>query len=340
MISMPPVLILFFSVAGESAASFAIERARSLKPPSRPVLTNGGEYENEDYFNLHGDLIRSAWEDFGLQEHLTVNASVPIQLLKACENARKLPTHKSEKAIQDLFEQIIPGVVAGKILTPRAIEMLRSELHRARESGIPVRRPNAMNRYGVILDGSVNGAVANGLEVFMEELVANFVRPIAETIFPDIVGPGDASEFLAFTVLYNASKTGDVKLAEHRDASVVTMNLNLNTIDDFTSGRLEGSSLNFVDADNPGQRHLVPVMPGHALFHRGSLRHAASALQSGIRENLIIWLFGKDGWVREMTYEEHARLTPRQRWGRSMIKHTSKSVQSNKDNTFNFADTL
>ena len=106
-----------------------------------------------------------------------------------------------------------------------------------------------------------------------------------------------------------------MKLAEHRDASVVTLNVNLNTPEEFASGDLKGSSLYFVDAHNSSRRHFVALEPGGALFHRGSLRHAALPLTGrGVRQNIIIWLFGQDGWVREMPLREEERLGPEERW--------------------------
>ena len=98
-----------------------------------------------------------------------------------------------------------------------------------------------MNRHGAILDSGVNGAVSNGLDVAVTEFVNDYVRPLAQTLFPGMVGSDDASDFFAFTIKYDTS--GGVKLAEHRDASVVTLNVNLNTPEEFASGDLKGSSL-------------------------------------------------------------------------------------------------
>ncbi len=56
------------------------------------------------------------------------------------------------------------------------------------------------------------------------------------------------------------------KLEEHRDASVVTMNLNMND-DSF-----KGSALEFID-DNLN-RKIVQFRPGEVIFHLGSYRHA------------------------------------------------------------------
>ena len=63
----------------------------------------------------------------------------------------------------------------------------------------------------------------------------------------------------------------DATLAEHRDASVVTLNLNLNAPGEGYGG----SALAFQDAREPSARHTVEFTPGMALIHEGALRHAA-----------------------------------------------------------------
>ena len=153
-------------------------------------------------------------------------------------------------------------------------------------------------------------------------MIQNFIRPIAQTLFPDIVGQEDAIDHFAFTVQYNTSQ--DVALSEHRDASVVTFNLNLNAVEDFSRGGLEGSKLYFIDEKDKSIRNEVEIKPGEALIHRGSLRHAALPLTgSGQRQNLIIWMFGEDGYVREAKYPEEDQMSPQQRWGVIMDSTTT-----------------
>ena len=287
-----------------------------------------GEFENAAFFEAHGELLRAAWHEYGLSDaSRTTSASresgtdrqtprhleVPRKLQQACLGARRNPSQATEKAVRSLFDEVAPGVVAGELLAPEAISRLRAELARVTNAGIPVRRPNGMNRHGVILDGTVAGGVANGVDVLVKELMDEYVRPIARTLFPQVVGAGDDVDYFAFTIQYNASRGGDSGLAEHRDASVVTLNLNLNTVEEFTG--LTGSSLYFVDAHNSSLRHSVELHAGTALIHRGNLRHAATPLTgNGMRHNLVIWLFGKDGYVREAEYPPSERLTPKQRW--------------------------
>ena len=109
------------------------------------------------------------------------------------------------------------------------------------------------------------------------------MRPLARALFPARVGAGDAREFFAFTVRYRAG--GDVALREHRDASVATLNLNLNA----PGEEYGGSTLYFVEPPDGGggsdgegggaRRHTVAFAPGDALLHLGALRHAARPVE-------------------------------------------------------------
>lgn len=93
----------------------------------------------------------------------------------------------------------------------------------------------------------------------------SYVRPLARLLLPDAIGSvDDDAEFLAFTVHYsvgmNSSVHGtnrrtvlDQQLAEHRDASVATLNINLN----LPGESFEGSGLYFVDSGDDSKRYGV-----------------------------------------------------------------------------------
>jgi hypothetical protein len=99
---------------------------------------------------------------------------------------------------------------------------LRQELDRIAVAGIPTRRPNGMNRHGVILDAEAPGAVGS-LTGLVEPLIAEYVRPLVAMLFPDAVGTqADMQESFSFTVRYQEGEGQDVALSEHRDASVAT----------------------------------------------------------------------------------------------------------------------
>ena len=165
------------------------------------------------------------------------------------------------------------------------------------------------NRYGLILDGEVNGAVP-ALDGLLHDLLEQYLKPMAASFFPDMIKHHDVLEHFAFVIRYQQGE--DVSLAEHRDASVATLNLNLN----LPSEPYHGSSLYFIDPEDGVTRHYVKFENGQALLHRGSVRHAALPLEGGTRQNLVIWLFGKGGEVRAETapYTRDEWLTPAERW--------------------------
>ena len=116
---------------------------------------------------------------------------------------------------------------------------------------------------------------------------------------------------LAFTIQYKGGE--DLYLKEHSDASLIPLNVNLNPPDE----RYEGSNIScfFADNDDNGERivHKITFLPVMALLHRGMARHAAQSIANGERTNMVLWLFGPDGYVQIAPYEEHERLTPKQR---------------------------
>ena len=297
--------------AAASAADSPVELARALIPPT-PVAKRDAAFEDEEFYQRHGELLRAAWREHGLADASLADfrsAVVALSLAAAVEALREQPSPEREAAVRALFNETAPGVFCGQLLRADAIAKLRAELTRVAASGIPTRRPNGMNRYGVILDDEVDGAVSNGLAAFVRALVDAYVRPLGRMLFAELVGAGDDVEQFAFTVRYRPDE--DATLAEHRDASVVTLNLNLNAPGEGYGG----SALSFQDAIEPSARHIVEFTPGMALIHQGALRHAALPIEHGARENLIVWLFGADGYVRAAPRPEAERLSLEERWG-------------------------
>ena len=248
-----------------------------------------------------------------------------------------------------------------EFLTNEGVMRLRSHLDALSDSGIPKRRPNAMNRNGLLLDPSVPGGVSGDPELqnFVETLANDYLRPLGRSLFPEFAGdPKDDSKHYAFTIKYgaesenhycntiaantispttNTTATTDWDLKEHSDASVYTFNINLNLPGEDYSG----SSLYFVAHEEaPSQsknttagigktKNLREVRfePGAALLHRGMTKHGAKSLECGKRNNLVIWLHGMDGYVRTAPYEEGERLSVKERWSTS----TSTSTESEKE---------
>merc|ERR1739841_57665 len=133
-------------------------------------------------------------------------------------------------------------------------------------------------------------------------------------LFTDRVGCGDDVEYFAFTIRYDGSDDDamsdeyldgdankpkrDFELKEHRDASVVTLNINLNLPEEGYGGSevyfreypSEGSTTSADDREDGG---VVSFTPGMAIIHLGAHRHGSLPIStsdgtksSGKRYNL------------------------------------------------------
>lgn len=295
--------------ARASMDSALVARARALKAPVA-ASTRNGELEAADWWEAHGPLLDGAWRDFGLGDQRLrawdAESAVPSALRQAMRAAHQLKTAEAEAAVRALWHELIPGVFAARLFTPGFVRQLRAEITRLSDARIPTRRPNGMNRYGLILSDLP-------LSAWVDGLVAEYVRPLAHALFPAHVGPGDAREHYAFTVRYASCE--DVELAEHRDASVATLNVNLNE----DSSAFQGSALRFVDGD--GRARTVEFEPGMAILHLGAYRHAALPIVSGERTNLVVWLHGEGGYVRVAPYPSAEQLDVAERW---TIRHPAQ----------------
>lgn len=126
--------------------------------------------------------------------------------------------------------------------------------------------PNSMNKYGIVLGGSLRPALA--------DLVQYVVSPKA-VWYPDI-RPLKKHPY-AFSIDYSV-KT-QKSLAAHHDSSDVTLNVCLGK--KFTGGDLVFGS--------GRKRFVLKHEVGQAVIHRGSHVHRAMPLLSGERTNLILW---------------------------------------------------
>ena len=80
-----------------------------------------------------------------------------------------------------------------------------------------------------------------------------------------------------------------------------------------------GSSLYFWDSE---RRYHVDWAPGTAMMHLGRTVHSALPIESGIRNNIVVWTMGKDGGrgygdpltTSDGKYHEDYQLTREERW--------------------------
>lgn len=333
----------------DSTDTSPLEQARNLHPPI-PKSTKYAEYEDAEFWNEHGQLIRDAWEEWENSIDITnYDDHINPTLSEALDNTFERPTKETESQVKYLWkaksdddESLLPkGVYSIQLFTPSGISHIRNLLDLASISKIPTRRPNGMNRNGFIIDSNVNGAVSvkSLVQLVEEEIINRVARPVGRMLYPDRIGCDDDIEYFAFTIRYDGSddedQDGDVtnnkdfELREHRDASIVTLNINLNLPDEG----YDGSEVYFRgypteewagdESDKDDEGGTVRFSPGKAIIHLGAHRHGSLPIiatsnsktgSSGKRYNLVIWLFGRDGDVRIASYKKEEQMNVEQRW--------------------------
>jgi hypothetical protein len=164
--------------------------ARALKPPEVTLRTKG-EFEGGDWWDEQQPLLLRAWGEWGhLHEELFhfnerfEELYISTQLRTACDQLRS-GASSDESDVLALFSEAVPGVWGtASLVTPLFVKHLREELDHMQGSGIPMRRPNGMNRFGCILDHV-------GFDLVLHEFSAKYLEPLAMAIFPRWIGKGD-----------------------------------------------------------------------------------------------------------------------------------------------------
>jgi hypothetical protein len=309
LVALKTLCILWIMTSSLSASLSSLQLAQELQAPVAES-TIGGEAEGIDFWAKHSSLLKDAWEEWESQQDLpplVMDKMMDSSLKNTVQAAWKDPS--LEHDVKELWTQVAPGVFSCQLFDANIIGDIRKHLDRAcYESKIPIRRPNSMNRYGMILTEADGSVQLRRLDRFYQELVETYIRPIGRTLFSEYISSNkDDGETYAFTIRYKHGE--DVALSEHSDASLYTLNVNLN----LPHENYQGSSLYFVDES--GAHHNVTMKPGMALLHRGMTRHASLPIEGeGERTNMIVWLFGDNGYVRIAPYEPQERLSRQQRW--------------------------
>ena len=305
------ILCILWIMTKNSLSLSSLKRAQELQAPRAQSIL-GGEMEGSAFWSNHSLLLRNAWSEWESQQDLPVldlERLLDSSLKKAVQAAWKDPSLEND--VKDLWKEVAPGVFSCQFFTVTSLHYIREHLDKAsHNSKIPTRRPNGMNRYGLILTEADGSVFLRDFSIFYQELVDTYIRPMGRMLFSEYVSENQEDvETYAFTIRYKNGE--DVSLSEHSDASLYTLNVNLNLSHEL----YEGSSLYFVDAS--GIHHNVTMKPGMALFHRGMTRHASLPLcGEGERINMIVWLYGRNGYVRIAPYEPQERLSREQRWSK------------------------
>ena len=230
------------------------------------------------------------------------------------ELQKEISDGASAKTLLDkgLLQKEVDGVFSFPMFQLDFCDKFLEEVDNYFASGLPVRRPNSMNNYGLIVNEI-------GLEPSITHLQQNYILPLARLLYPiqvmmhthaqktvplsplplylsaplplsyppplDTHTQGKAFHaHHSFMVEYKAGH--DLGLDMHTDDSDVTLNICL--------GReFEGAGLTFCGSMGaPDHRKFSTQyahVRGRAVIHLGTKRHGADDITSGERNNLIIW---------------------------------------------------
>jgi len=191
-----------------------------------------------------------------------------VQFLRAQDDGTSAGWHQ-------LLTELLPGeVYSFPLFSESFCNMLLEEIMNFYKSGLPARRPNSMNNYGIILSEI-------GLGPFVDSL-QKLLQPLGELLWP---GPGSAwDSHHCFIVRYREGE--DLGLDMHTDDSEVTFNVCLGL--DFTGAGLQFCGMRGAP-DHRKHRHTYCHSVGRCVVHLGLHRHGADDISSGERLNLILW---------------------------------------------------
>lgn len=276
------------------SSSSALLQAQRLKAPGAK-LSYGGEAEHTDWWDDHEDLLQRARLEWGRKHpELYELDDNFVQSFLNPDLVRSLQS-RDKRLFASLFrETAVPDVYIFQLFTPSFTHLLRDELEHHEASGIPLRRPNGMNRFGAILSDV-------GFAEMMNHLVRDYLVFAARHLFPDHVGPSDITHSYPFTVHYQPGQ--DIKLSEHTDASTITVNVCLQPSKNDTKVLYfkEQRTLQSDVAPLPAT-YIDLAEPGEAVIHLGQHVHGVADVDS-LRHNLVVWLFAEYGYVRVAKYE-------------------------------------
>ena len=266
----------------------ALARVRRLTAPTARQVY-GGQHEHSDFWEEHKVLLNAAWIEYGranksvytFGKHV-LHASIADLSLSVKDGAARA------RALKGLMEEPCEGVYTFPLLSQSFCDALLDELDYLGASGIPLRRPNGMNRHGAILSHLGFGDLLKGL--------CEFCAPLACDVYKKWIGAEELEEQYGFTVRYQRGQ--DLSLAEHFDTSNLTLNICLGR-DGFTGGDLFFKGVRCTEsAKSDVVAGHVGHTPGWCVLHLGGHKHGASPIGQGERINLIIWCTGELGTVR------------------------------------------
>ena len=283
--------LFLFMLASLSSFTHSLSRSfvRGIrKPIQRKMMSSRAEPLYEP-FRKHPQLFEGKFDHSWLHK----------DFMKISDAFAKAPNDTDpDEIIPDVLKKEIDGVYSFNVFDENFVKLFNEEIENfydvSERENIPVRRPNSMNNYGVIVN-----------EIGMEPLITAFQQdylwPISRRLFPEQASQFDNHH--SFIVRYRSDE--DLGLDMHTDDSDVTFNVCLG--EDF-----EGATLSFCGmfgaSDHRQHTHTYNHQVGRAVLHLGSRRHGADDIKSGRRSNLIVWnhnwKYRGNGGNRNVVYEQ------------------------------------
>ncbi len=289
-------------------SSIQLEKARNLSLPSREEMLKR-DYSVQEFWKTNKELLTDAWKEWDLENknmfNLMDDSLIDPKLKSIIDKAWENP--ESEYNLMELLDEVSPGVYQFQLFDPSKIKELRKYLDKVDEAQIPLRPPYGivLNRKGAMLDRRSEGYLATPIfQSLYQQILDHYMRPIARLLFPEVYGY-DTQTF-GFSIQYQPEK--DTSIRMHTDASSVTLNVNLN----LPGETYTGSEVDFHDRGT-GKLKRVKFQPGVAIIHRGNVAHSAQPILSGLRTNLVLWLYG-DQMQIPRGLNSNKKITPQQRW--------------------------
>ena len=208
--------MLLTSSVSSALQSQQLVRARQVAHSSPSVLGNAsstnGEFEAAEWWEDHATLFADALAEWGplhpelYDAEAHADSFIDPRLLEAVtelEQAAASGRDVDESSLRRIFTQAADGVWRFPLFTPRFCDMLLAELRHAEASGVPLRRPNGMNRFGAILETLPGGL---GFERTLDYLSERFLRPLSQMLYPWLIAAGDADDHYGFVVRYKVGE--------------------------------------------------------------------------------------------------------------------------------------
>ena len=237
---------------------FVIDSFRALAPCKALVVQEAEAW-------LHPEWLAPTFQSVARRD------ATATEWAAACEHA----------LASGAVEELSSGVYAFDLFTPTMCEALIAAVDAFEASALPRRRPNSMNKYGLVVNDI-------GMRPLLSCVLSQLVAPLARRLYPREPFASTLDHHHSFVVVYDAeAPNADVSLDMHHDASEVTLNVCLGRAN-FRGGDLRFCG-QFGSALHRQTLGVVHHGLGRAVLHLGRQRHGAEKLEAGQRLNLILW---------------------------------------------------